>query len=334
MRRSVFGYLIAAFLALTAGPAGAQVWTATINTAPSLGVVIPPATGTTVFRFTPTGAVTTVSGTAIRRTTANVTTLVTLVCAGGNACTSAAGKVRIGATGSGTGKAGLLSNFTIGTVTGASGVSVTATTATYTEFNFTQIIKGTNPTFTFGADFPVSGSDTGTVGAGTSPFYIWPATGSATPSAAGGTNGNATVTTYRPIAFSGTPTMAFGIISKPTSGSAVVTLSTASNTVTVTGNALAAAGTPARASYTLTGEGGLAITVSLPSPKTFVMTKIGDATKTITVNLTNSTLPTALSGAAGSQGTAGFFMGGNFTVTSTTASGDYTGSYSVTAVYN
>jgi hypothetical protein len=78
----------------------------------------------------------------------------------------------------------------------------------------------------------------------------------------------------------------------------------------------------------------MAITVTLPSPLTMVMTNQTDGSKTLTVTLTNTTLPTLLSNAAGAQGTASFSMGGSFPIDSNTALGLYSGTYNVTVAYN
>jgi hypothetical protein len=91
--------------------------------------------------------------------------------------------------------------------------------------------------------------------------------------------------------------------------------------------------TPAstRASYTVTGEGGKAISVSVPT--TFIMQNLAGDTITVTTNNNVAVSPT-LSSIAGQTGTYSFFVGGGFPVNSTTASGAYTGTFTVTASYN
>jgi hypothetical protein len=62
---------------------------------------------------------------------------------------------------------------------------------------------------------------------------------------------------------------------------------------------------------------------------------MSNGTNTLPVTLLTSTpVPTTLSLAAGSLGTATFYVGGQFDVTPTTPGGTYTGSYNVTVQYN
>lgn len=331
-RAALWGAVALALAAFAGGPAMAQtgVWTASIGTVPALGNVAIPASGTTTYRFTPAGVVSVVSGTAVRTSTNAVQGVVTITCTGtGNNCNAGVtGKVKIGSINTPTGKAGALTNFTVSsaaTITGLSGTN---------PINFTIALTTKNQpvTVNIGADFPITAIDAaGSTGAATSGFYVY-AINTGTPVA--GASGNATATVRRPISFTGTPTLVFGTIYKPTTGSSVVTLnpSLGSNPLSATGDAIIVGATAARASYSITGEGAQAITVT---PATsFVMNRVGGGTTPITVTLTTTTLPTALSGSLGSAGTAGFYMGGNFTLTTATQMGTYQGSYNVTVAYN
>jgi hypothetical protein len=81
----------------------------------------------------------------------------------------------------------------------------------------------------------------------------------------------------------------------------------------------------------VTGEGGKAISISVPA--TFVMQNSHGDSITVTTNNNVAVSPT-LSSIAGQTGTYSFFVAGGFPVNSTTASGAYTGTFTVTASYN
>jgi hypothetical protein len=106
--------------------------------------------------------------------------------------------------------------------------------------------------------------------------------------------------------------------------------STGARTVTGTGAIGLSSPTPTRATYTVSGEGGQVFSITVPT--SFQMTGPGTP---LTVSLT----PTAsgsqtLSSALGSAGTFPFGVGGSFPISSTTTTGAYSGSYSITVQYN
>jgi hypothetical protein len=337
-------YLAAAFLTLAAfavTPAMAQTFTATITTSPNLGIIVPDAAGATTFRYTPAGVVSTLSGNGVRRSSSPAfTTLVTIACAStGSQCTNATAKIIIGSSGTGSpASTGLMTNFTGASLTGGASLAVFSTSANQTIFTYTHGVKTTNATIKFGADFAVNATASTTAGAATTPFFVGASRSNTTPVSQA--SGNASVTIYRPVSLVSTPLLRFGGIVRPPflpgniADSATVTMPTNSDTVAVTGTATTfGSGTTSRAFYDIRGEGGLALVITLPSP-TLVLTNQSDNTKTLTVTLTNTTVPTALSGSAGAQGSASFYMGGSFPVTSNTAVGTYSGSYNVTIAYN
>jgi len=142
------------------------------------------------------------------------------------------------------------------------------------------------------------------------------------------TNGAATI--IQPISLTVSSSLSFGTVVRPSSGSGSIVIGN-TGTVTPSGGAVVlASSTTSYPSYSIGGEGGQAITVTFPA----TMTLTGPGGATITVTLSHSTLPTALGGTLGSAGTATFTAGGTMPVTSTTTTGAYTGSYSVTAAYN
>lgn len=322
--------VVAATALLAANPAAAQTFTISVNTAPNLGNIVPATSGPTTFKFTPAGAVTTLSGSAVRAGGGSVRGAVQISCSGqGNACNSAVSKVRIGAIGTPTGKAGALSNFTVSIASGGTIGNVTGTNPV--EFTVTQQNKNATPIINFGAEVVINGADGGgTVGPATSGFYAYIAPSPTTPTT--GVSGNLTAVASRPISLTGSPVLVFGALTKPTNGAGSVSLSAVNSNRTVAGSGVVGLSTPtpARATYSVTGEGGQSISVSVPG--SFTMN--GPNGATISVTLISNGLPTSLSNAAGSEGTASFSVGGAFNLSSSMATGDYSGIYTVTAQYN
>lgn len=324
--------LALAALVVAAGvcaPAAAQTFTPTVLSAPNLGTVVAGPSGTTTFRFDTNGTVTVVSGAATRASAGAVRGEVEIACAGGNVCSGGVSRVRIGSIGTPTGKLRELSNFTVAIGSGGTITNVTGTNPI--DFTLTQTNKSKQPVVYFGADVDVRGMNgSGSPGAATSGFYVYVAPSPTVPTT--GVSGNLTANIVRPIAITGSTTMAFGTVVKPKTGNGTVTLDPNTNVRTVTGNGAAGVPnpTPARASYTVTGEGGQAISITVP--ETFSMNRTGGGG--ITVTLTTSTLPTLLSASPGTEGTASFNVGGNFGISANLAAGDYSGSFAVTAQYN
>lgn len=320
----------AALSLLAAAPAAAQSYSIAVNGSPNMGNVVAASTGPSTFTFAPDGSVTRQSGSAVRASAGTVRGVVQLTCTGqGNACNSAAARVRIGSIGSPTGKVGALSKFTVAIDSGGTISNVTGTNPV--EFTVTFQNRNSKPTVNFGAEVTVTGNDgAGAFGSATSGFYAYVSPVSTTPTT--GTSGNFSAVVSRPIGLTGSPSLVFGVVTKPTNGSGSVSLNPSNNTRVVGGSGATGVSTPApeRASYTVTGEGGQAISVAVPNK--FDMN--GPAGQNIEVTLINSGLPNALSNTAGSQGTATFHVGGTFTTNANMSVGDYSGVYNVTAQYN
>lgn len=125
----------------------------------------------------------------------------------------------------------------------------------------------------------------------------------------------------------------FGSIVRPaTAGSNTVSINAGNGDRTLdgTGSAALAASTFGRATYTVNGEGGQTFSISADS--TFNMNRSGGGS--ISVTTTRSATAGTLSGDVGSSGSATFGVGGSFTVSNTTQTGDYTGSFNVVVAYN
>lgn len=139
----------------------------------------------------------------------------------------------------------------------------------------------------------------------------------------------------QPINLTKVNNLAFGTIVRPSSGSSVITMSTSSDTPTVdSGTAvILSTGTKTRASYTVTGEGGQAVAISVPA--SFPMTAGANTlTVTLTPEATSDTLSGSLGSTGGFSGDGTLYVGGSFTVTNATVSADYSGTFSTTVNYN
>jgi hypothetical protein len=327
--KSLVTAVMAAALGVAA-PAAAQVVESISPATPDLGNVVSAATGDTVFRVAASsGAVTRVSGNGTRLSSGSTRALVTISCSTG-VCRNNIINVRIGSIGSPSGRAGQLTNFTVspGTATIVTG----PTGSNPIDFTIGPMGSAGTATFWVGADFPIRGNDVGAgTGSAASGFYVYVASGVSTPTS-GSTSGLAIANVFRPIAVSVQSPLAFGRIVRPSSGSGTVSIAAATGARTVTGTGALGFGSPApsRASYTVTGEGGQIFSLSFPV--SFQM--VGPGTP-LTVSLTSTaTGSQVLSAAAGSAGTFSFGMGGSFPISSTTASGSYQGTYSLTVQYN
>lgn len=141
------------------------------------------------------------------------------------------------------------------------------------------------------------------------------------------TNGSATL--VQPIKLTQTGSLAFGRLVRPETGTGSATLSTAGVLSTADGVVALAGQTISHPVYTVAGEGGQAITTTLPASFNLV-----NGTTTIPVTLSSTTLPTVLDGTLGGAGAATFAVGGSFPIAATSPTGAYTGSFAVTVAYN
>ena len=146
---------------------------------------------------------------------------------------------------------------------------------------------------------------------------------SATASAAG------TVTVLDPITASKITDLSFGTIVKPLSGIATVSINPA-GTRTITGAAAVNGASVSSANFAVIGIGGSAYSISVPS--SFTMTSGGNNLVVNTID--GSGGGGTLSGVNSAASTATFGVGGAFNLSTSTASGAYTGNFTVTASYN
>lgn len=337
LRRLAIG-LACAFGALAMMPAArAQsffAYTATVDRQSDLGTVVAASAGQTVFRVSPAGSVTRVSGSGVRTTAgAAAPAMVTIGCdSSTSACRDTTIQVTLAATGTPTNRAVALTNFTIaaGTATVVSGPTGT-NPVTFTISGFTP--RETR-TFYVGFDMAIRGDDSGVLsGQSTSSFSVVAAAVAAT---SGTSAGSGTALVLRNLSVAGLANMNFGRLTLPTSGTQTVSLSPVSQAVTLAGTGAGgsvwSSPAPSAAQFRISGEGGRAVSVSVPS----TVTLTGPAGASAIVVTTSATASGAqtLGGTAGSAGTLDISIGGSFNVSASTVVGAYSGTISMTTQYN
>ena len=331
---NTFNRFVVAFATLCASAAGSQTYTVQSITAPAFGTVAAAASGATAFELNEsTGAVTVTSGSGGRvgGTTARAT--VTIRCADGSGaprrCNNSSNKalIKVGASGSPTGRAQALSAFDAvsgtGTVSAESGPAGDGSMT----FQLSGWSAAGNRTFYLGMRMPIKGDNQGgATGLARSGFYVRAALNPTTPT--NGSTANATATVRRALTVSKISDLAFGAVARPASGSGTVTIDPASGTRTAGGASppiLVSGPAFGRAAFTITGESGTAFTISGPS--SFDMT---NGASTITVTLS----ATAFGAQTLTGGSLVLGAGGTMTVASTTPTGAYTGTFVSTVAYN
>jgi hypothetical protein len=154
---------------------------------------------------------------------------------------------------------------------------------------------------------------------------------------------NVSTTILSPISVSKTTDLAFGTVVKPTlSGGSTTFTVTNAGALTASGGdgAAVASNSHSAAAFTVSGEGGQAFTLSIPSSVTLA----GPSSSSIVVSTSNDVSGTAcltfatctLSGTLGGAGSLSFHVGGSFAVTNAQMTGLYqnTTDLTVTATYN
>ena len=335
LMRSMFlsgGLGALAAVALAGAPARAATYMINVEGPMDLGSVVAGASGNTVFRINPsTGAVSVQSGTGRRISSASARTQVSIMCrpgrAGDTKCQTDNISIRIGAVGTLTGRARALTNFAVAMGTG----TLVGSPSGANPLAFQLAPPGDNvmKTFFVGADFPVAGDDSGLPsGVGENSFYVTIIDLNGLTLSSDTDSGR--LQAFRSLAIAKTADLTFGRIQTPTSGSSTVSLDAATGARTVTGTAFAyPTPTATRAAFSITGEGGQQVSLSIPS----TLNLVGPSTLTVNLNDTAPPAPT-LSGALGSAGLYSFTVGGEFTITNTTRTGAYTGVLSVSVDYN
>ena len=323
---------LAAAAVLGVSPAVAATYMINVEGPIELGSVAAGASGDTVFRISAsTGAVSVQSGGGRRISTAGARGQVTVTCkpgrSGDTRCQTDNISIRAGAIGALTGRARALSNFTV--TMGTATIIGPPTGTNPVSFQLAPLGDNAPRTFFIGADFPVAGDESGlSTGLGENTFYatIVDTMGAALAS----DSDKGRVQAFRALAIAKTADLSFGRIQRPTSGSSTITLDAATGARGVTGSAFAyPSPAPTRAAFNITGEGGQQVSLSVPT--TFNLT--GPSTLSVNVTDTAPNAPT-LTGSLGSGGAYSFTVGGDFTITSTTPTGAYSGVLTVSVDYN
>ncbi len=141
-----------------------------------------------------------------------------------------------------------------------------------------------------------------------------------------------TTTIIRPVTISKTADLSFGRIVRPSSSTSTVALTDASDTVTASGNGLVLSGiATSRAKYNINGEGGQAVSITVPA--NFTMTHT-NTTDTLVVTLDpDLTASETLDSTLGNAGTKALNIGGSFPLATTTVTGAYSGTFNVSVAY-
>ncbi len=320
-------------LALAAGPARAQTYTVTVSGQADLGTVVTGGNAST-FDISPNGTVTRLSGSATASASVTSAPVVTISCSGATLCRATSVALVIAATGTPTNRAGSLANFTIEARTAV----ITTPPAGTDLVTFTiQPVASNNPrTFAVGFDFPIFGSNSGLpTGLSTSSFSVTASpVGTATGSGTG--SGTAQATVIRNISMASTASLNFGRITLPRAGTSTVSLDRTTGAVTLSGSGTGvqafASPAPSAAVFSITGEGGRAFSISVPS--SFTLAGPAGSTPLTVTTSPSATGAQALSGTPGTGGTFTLRVGGAFNISATTQGGAYSGTVAVTVQYN
>ena len=313
----------------------------TVTTPANLGNVVSAYTGSTIFTVNPADGTITRSGSAIRLSSGDARAMITVTCVlapkgNPNDCAKTRPLIYVSA-GAATNRAGPLNNFTVSLISDTfdhnptSGSSINFALQPITEHG------GTSAQFYLGFDFTVLGDNSGkNTGVSTAAISFETCASSSGVCLSGATHKfastNAAATVFRPIAVTNSQSLVFGRLIRPKTGIGSVTLAASSGVRTATGGASFVSVPAASAAvYAVTGEGGQVFSISIPP--TFAMTGPQGGTVTAILNST-ATGSAALSSALGSAGTYSFKVGGSIPMTSTTADGTYSGSYTVMVQYN
>ena len=146
---------------------------------------------------------------------------------------------------------------------------------------------------------------------------------------------NASATIIRPITISKIGDLSFGNISAGVAGTVTLDPATGNRTAS-TGVVLppTQTGTVSLADFTVSGEGGSLYTITLPSSDQSITSGANSITLNTCTSSLGSTNIGTLSSTIGNAGTQDVKVGATLNLLTTTATGSYTGTFSVTVNYN
>ena len=154
-----------------------------------------------------------------------------------------------------------------------------------------------------------------------------PGVAHAQSSASASATGSTTI--VQPITITKTADLFFGRIVKPVSGTAGVQMFNNIDELNLEVGVVGLDEPVSRAKFTIEGEGGQAVSVSVPG--SFTMSQGAETLDVVLEPDLGASV--TLSNALGSSGTAALNIGGYFYVPSDTPSGVYSGSFTVTVAY-
>ncbi|MGA0606614.1 DUF4402 domain-containing protein [Phenylobacterium sp. VNQ135] len=144
-----------------------------------------------------------------------------------------------------------------------------------------------------------------------------------------------TMTVYQPITISKASDLSFGTVMRPASGNGTIYINKTTGARTADGAAsLVANGpnaAPSRAAFTVSGETGLNISITVP--QSFDMLRSGGG-GTVQVMLDSTASGGQLTGNTNGSGTFGFGVGGQVLLSNGTPTGAYSGTFTVSVAYN
>jgi hypothetical protein len=314
-------------LSLAATSAWATGLTVTSITPLELGTVIAAPTSPTVFSVSNTGTVTRASGTGVRTTSGIARSLVTITCGTDSTCTDKV-YVKVGNVGVYINRGSTLSNFNMSMSSGS--LSAGPTGASPISFTLNALGKNGSASFYVGMDFPILGDDSGkSSGISSSSFYVY--VGFSPSPSSGSLGGVADAVVYRPLSLSQSGQLNFGTIIRPSSGTGDVDVDADNGAYHLSGISVLPSSVPSRPLYTISGEGGRSVSISIPN--SFAITRAAGGSLTVTTS-SNAGGTETLSGSSGSVGSYSFGVGGSVNVSNTTLTGVYTGTFTVSVSYN
>ncbi|MGV3513361.1 MAG: DUF4402 domain-containing protein [Novosphingobium sp.] len=329
MFRLLWAAMAAAVFSLLPATSQAQNYSVDTITDANFGDIVSAASGETVFRSNASsGSVTLVSGSGVRLSGTSANAVVTISCNNNNACNSTNVQVQLSLAGAPTGRLAHITSISL--ANGTASITSAYSAGSYIVINLAPIPRRSSRTFLIGFDLPVDGNDSADpTGNATSSYLI-----TAQRQFGGGSDslvGNILAKVIRPISIAKTQDLQFGSVTRPSSGSGSITL-TPSGLASVNGTNVRRFPSPAAtaAQFTVSGEGGQAVTVSVPTTMT-----LSGSGGSVTAALTNTGGGAQiLSGSTGSAGTLQVNVGGSVPLTNTTALGTLTGTVTVTVQYN
>ncbi|WP_340313196.1 DUF4402 domain-containing protein [Rhizorhabdus argentea] len=325
---------VAAGLVMATAPAVAQTYTVDSITAPAFGTLVAATIGSTT--YTNNGVVSVASGSGVTYAGPVTRGLVTIRCVDGSGnprrCNNASNfaRVTVGANGTIGGRAQAISKFTAVSNSGTVGAG-TSTGAGPLSFLFSGWTAAGTRTFYLDVDVPIDGDQVGgTTGAASSGFYVRVDKDPAVPVA--GLTGSVTATVRRSMQVNKSTDLRFGTIIRPPNGSGTITITTGGGRspggavppIAMTGVGLAYL--YGAATYQLFGEPGTAFTLTVPA-SVDLLGPSNHLLIPLTPNISGS-MNMDLSGSMALN------IGGTVTISSSTNTGLYSQTFSVSVVYN